>query len=40
LLYRARNDARYLDAEGLVDQVLENAVEQRFGGLLDRLGRA
>jgi ATP-dependent DNA helicase RecG len=40
LLYRARNDARYLDAEGLVDQVLEDAVEQRFGGLLDRLGRA
>ena len=40
LLYRARNDARYLDAEGLVDPVLEDAVEQRFGGLLDRLGRA
>jgi ATP-dependent DNA helicase RecG len=40
LLYRARNDARYLDAEGLVDEVLEGAVEARFGGLLDRLGRA
>jgi ATP-dependent DNA helicase RecG len=40
LLYRARADARYLDAEGLVDQVLEDAVEERFGPLLDRLGRA
>jgi ATP-dependent DNA helicase RecG len=40
LLYRARADARYLDAEGLVDQVLEDAVEERFGALLDRLGRA
>jgi ATP-dependent DNA helicase RecG len=40
LLYRARADARYLDAEGLVDQVLEDAVEERFGSLLDRLGRA
>jgi ATP-dependent DNA helicase RecG len=40
LLYRARNDARYLAAEGLVDRVLEDAVEARFGGLLDRLGRA
>jgi ATP-dependent DNA helicase RecG len=40
LLYRARADARYLDAEGLVDRVLEDAVEERFGSLLDRLGRA
>jgi ATP-dependent DNA helicase RecG len=40
LLYRARADARYLEAEGLVDEVLEDAVEARFGALLDRLGRA
>jgi ATP-dependent DNA helicase RecG len=40
LLHRARADARYLDAQGLVDPVLESAIETRFGGLLERLGRA
>jgi hypothetical protein len=39
-LHRARADARYLDARGLVDQVLEDAVDARFGELLDRLARA
>jgi ATP-dependent DNA helicase RecG len=40
LLHRARADARYLDAQGLVDPVLEAAIEARFGALLERLGRA
>ncbi|MEO9174769.1 MAG: ATP-dependent DNA helicase RecG [Gaiellales bacterium] len=40
LLHRARADARYLDAQGLVDPVLEAAIEARFGGLLERMGRA
>jgi ATP-dependent DNA helicase RecG len=40
LLHRARADARYLDRSGLVDDVLEDAIEQRFGSLLERLGRA
>jgi ATP-dependent DNA helicase RecG len=40
LLHRARADARYLDAQGLVDPVLEGAIEARFGSLLERLGRA
>jgi ATP-dependent DNA helicase RecG len=40
LLHRARADARYLDARGLVDPVLERAIEERFGALIERLGRA
>jgi ATP-dependent DNA helicase RecG len=40
LLHRARADARYLDARGLVDEVLEQAVDARFGDLLERLARA
>ena len=40
LLHRARADARYLDARGLVDPVLEDAIEARFGPLLELLGRA
>ena len=38
--HRARADARYLDARGLVDPVLEDAIEARFGALLELLGRA
>jgi ATP-dependent DNA helicase RecG len=40
LLHRARADARYLDARGLVDAALEDAIESRFGPLLELLGRA
>ena len=40
LLHRARADARYLAARGLVDPVLEDAIEARFGPLLELLGRA
>jgi ATP-dependent DNA helicase RecG len=40
LLHRARADARWLEAEQLVDPLLEHAIEQRFGALIERIGRA
>jgi ATP-dependent DNA helicase RecG len=40
LLHRARADARWLEAEGLVDPLLERAIEERFGALIERIGRA
>jgi len=40
LVGRARADARLLERRGLVDPPLREAVEQRFGELIERLGRA
>jgi ATP-dependent DNA helicase RecG len=40
LVAKARSDARFLERRRLVDPVLAQAVEDRFGELLERIGRA